>query len=68
MKKQDLINKPAHYTQGSIEPIDFIESQNMNFLEGNIIKYTTRHKHKNGLEDLQKARFYLDRLIQTYKA
>jgi glutamate mutase epsilon subunit len=38
----------------------------MNYLEGNLVKYVTRYKFKNGLEDLLKARWYLDRLIEDY--
>lgn len=60
----DNINKPKHYTQGSIEPLDFIKANNMSFIEGNIVKYVTRYKHKNGLEDLKKAQFYLNKLIE----
>ena len=63
MKKNDVINTPSHYTQGGIQPIDYIEANNMNFLEGCIIKYITRYKYKNGLQDLKKAKNYLDRLI-----
>ena len=63
----DIINKPLHYNQGLIEPIDFIKSQNMNYIEGNIIKYTTRYKFKNGIEDLKKAQWYLDKLIAEYQ-
>ena len=54
---------PPHYRTGAIEPWDFISAQRMNFIEGNIIKYVTRYKHKDGLLDLKKARVYLDRLI-----
>lgn len=66
----DLVNHPPHYTQGPececgrvIECIDV--TQDMPFLEGNIIKYLWRWKHKNGVEDLKKARWYLDRLIRN---
>lgn len=62
--EKDNVNKPSHYTQGGIEPIDYILANDMNFLEGNVIKYVTRYKHKNGLEDLKKAEFYLKRLIE----
>ena len=69
----DSINKPNHYTFGKFECIDVIEelSKQNNlqgaegFLYGNIIKYLWRYKHKNGIEDLQKARWYLDRLISN---
>ena len=57
---------PNHYKQGSIEPIDFIIANNMDFLTGNCIKYLTRFKYKNGLEDLKKAKFYLEKLISNY--
>lgn len=60
----DPVNHPKHYTQGKIECIDYILDKKMNYLEGNIIKYITRYKDKNGVEDLKKARFYLDRLIK----
>ena len=69
----DNIEKPSHYTFGKFECIDVIEelSKQNNlqgaegFLYGNIIKYLWRYKHKNGIEDLQKARWYLDRLISN---
>lgn len=64
--ERDNVNKPSHYTQGAIEPIDYILANDMNFLEGNVIKYVTRYKHKNGLEDLKKAEFYLKKLIEEY--
>lgn len=60
----DNIN-PEHYTQG-IECIDYITSKNMSFLEGNVVKYVTRYRMKNGLEDLLKAQWYLERLIRDY--
>jgi hypothetical protein len=62
-KHLDNINHPAHYTQGKIEVIDFIEDQQLNFHEANVIKYVCRHKHKNGVEDLKKAMWYLQRRI-----
>ena len=61
---KDNIN-PDHYQKGNIEVIDFILDQNFNYLEGNIIKYVSRYKDKNGLEDLKKAQWYLNRLTQT---
>ena len=60
----DKIN-PNHYKQGNIEVIDFILDQQMTYLEGNIIKYVSRYKHKNGLEDLEKARWYIEELIDA---
>ena len=55
---------PDYYTQGSIECIDYIISKKLNFLEGNVVKYITRNKHKGGIEDLKKAQWYLNRLIE----
>lgn len=59
---KDNIN-PSYYKR-SIQVTDFIIEYDMNFLEGNIIKYVTRYKEKNGLEDLIKAKWYLDKLIE----
>lgn len=61
----DPIERPAHYTWGSIEVLDFIEAWSLGFAEGNVIKYVVRAPLKGAaLEDLKKARFYLDRLIR----
>jgi hypothetical protein len=58
--------RPSHYGCGEdvIECIDYIESHALDFLEGNVVKYVTRYQEKNGLEDLKKAKWYLERLIQ----
>ncbi len=58
----DAIN-PSHYKQGNIQVIDFILDQEMTYVEGNIIKYVSRYKFKNGLEDLKKAQWYLNKLM-----
>ncbi|ADD94090.1 hypothetical protein GBVE2_gp054 [uncultured phage MedDCM-OCT-S04-C1035] len=50
----DNIKEPAHYIANKIEPIDFIIENNFNFCEGNVIKYISRYKRKNGIEDLKK--------------
>ena len=60
----DNIN-PKHYKQGKIEVIDFILDQKMGYLESNILKYICRYKLKNGLEDLKKAQWYLNKLIEV---
>lgn len=63
----DAINHPSHYTQGGIECIDAIKAAVGDGFEaycaGNVLKYVFRYRHKGGVEDLQKARWYLDRLI-----
>ena len=60
----DIVNHPKHYTAGRIECIDYINACNFDYLEGNIVKYITRYKQKNGVEDLRKAEFYLRMLIE----
>lgn len=54
----------SHYKVKTIEPWDFIAANNLGFFEGNIIKYLSRWRDKNGTEDLLKARHYLDKLIE----
>lgn len=62
--EHDAVNHPSHYTRGKIEVIDFIEDQQLPYHLGNVIKYIARAGHKGDkLEDLQKARWYLDRYI-----
>ena len=68
-KQDDVIEHPAHYTQG-IECMDYIESHRLNYARGNIIKYVTRAGLKDAskeVEDLEKARWYLDREIERVK-
>jgi hypothetical protein len=54
-----------HYMDKSIQPWDYIVSNNLGFLEGNIVKYITRWKDKNGVADLRKAQHYLAKLIEV---
>lgn len=53
-----------HYKSKAIQPWDYITSNELGYLEGNIVKYVSRWKDKGGVEDLQKARHYLDKLIE----
>ncbi len=73
MSNQDIINKPSHYVEGGIETIDFIEAKELNFNLGNVVKYISRCGHKKSkglsndakaLQDLQKAKWYIEREIQ----
>ncbi len=66
MEGDTLMNiiSPNYYKRGNIEVTDFILDQSMSFLEGNIVKYLVRHKEKSGINDLRKARWYLDKLIE----
>lgn len=63
----DMVNQPPHYNQAGIECIEAIRAATGEgyefYLQGNILKYLWRYKYKNGLEDLKKARWYLDKLI-----
>ena len=54
-----------HYIEKAIQPWDYIIANQMGYLEGNIIKYVSRYKEKNGVEDLIKAAHYLDKLIEV---
>lgn len=55
---------PNHYARFKIQPITFIMENGLGFCAGNVIKYVCRHDAKNGLEDLKKARNYLDKMIE----
>lgn len=61
----ETVNHPAHYNTGWIEVIDAIEDWELGFHAGNVVKYVARYKHKNGINDLQKAMWYLQRLIRN---
>ena len=54
----------SHYRAGGIQPVQYIEANGLGFCEGNVIKYVSRHRHKNGAEDLKKARHYIDLLLE----
>ncbi|WP_311775085.1 DUF3310 domain-containing protein [Listeria seeligeri] len=67
----DNINNPAHYTSGGIETLDYIKAKVADYPSyavGNILKYVSRYEHKNGLEDLKKAQFYLNDLIKEMES
>ena len=67
----DNVNSPVHYNTGGIEAIEAIldatNEQSEGYLQGNIMKYIWRYRYKNGLEDLQKAQWYLNKLIDVYQ-
>lgn len=64
------VDHPAHYggEDNPFEAIKIIEAHNLSFSEGNVIKYLLRYKKKNGLEDLEKAAWYMNRLVKRAKA
>jgi len=66
--QNDPVNHPSYYTDGNIEVIDFIEDKKLGFCLGNAVKYIARAGKKDPakeIEDLQKARWYIDRQIKT---
>jgi len=73
MKDKDWVNHPSHYIQGGIECIDALKAATINLVgieavcTANAIKYLWRWKSKNGIEDLEKAIFYIKRLIEEIK-
>ena len=54
----------THYKSKAIQPWDYIAANELGYFEGNIVKYVSRWKDKGGLDDLRKARHYLDKLIE----
>lgn len=71
-KRNDTVNHPSHYNYGDIEVIDFIEqvtqhyNPNVAYHIGNAIKYLARSPHKNGKEDVEKARWYIERAFENW--
>jgi len=53
-----------HYSKLAIQPVTYINANGLSYLQGNVIKYVTRYKDKNGLQDLEKAKHYIDMLIE----
>lgn len=65
---EDTPIKPNHYKEGGMEPIEYMrmkmtKEQLEGFCLGNVLKYVSRYQHKNGIEDLKKAHWYLEELI-----
>lgn len=58
----------SHYKDKAVQPWDYIVANGLGYLEGNVVKYISRYKEKNGLQDLEKARHYLDKLIEVERA
>ncbi|WP_436870278.1 DUF3310 domain-containing protein [Staphylococcus shinii] len=71
-KRNDTVNHPSHYNYGDIEVIDFIEqvtkhyNPNVAYHIGNVIKYLSRSPHKNGKEDVEKAKWYIERAFENW--
>lgn len=65
----EYVHHPNHYggENNVYEAIKIIEAHDLNFVEGNVVKYLLRYKKKNGFEDLEKALWYMNRLVENYK-
>ena len=65
LEKEEVTN-PKHYDKVGfgIQPLEYITANELDFLEGNVIKYVSRYPHKGGLNDLLKARTYIEKLIE----
>lgn len=63
----DAVKNPPHYAQYAIQPIEFTLKNKLGFCEGNVIKYVCRYNLKDGMQDLEKAREYIDILIAAHK-
>ena len=67
--KEDMVNHPPHYNKAGIETIEAIKAMTDDgfeyYLQGNIMKYLWRYRYKNGAEDLKKAQWYLNELIDV---
>jgi hypothetical protein len=64
LHENEEVTSPKHYEGLGITPLEYITANELDFLEGNIIKYITRYLHKSGVNDLLKARTYLEKLIE----
>ena len=64
IREDTEVTSPKHYVGFGISPLDYITANELDFLEGNIIKYVSRYPHKGGVNDLLKARTYLEKLIE----
>ncbi len=54
-----------HYKKKAVQPWDYIIANDLGYLEGNVVKYVSRWKNKNGIEDLKKAQHYLAKLLEV---
>lgn len=70
VENDDMVNSPKHYNMHGIECIEGIQAATGDgfqyYLQGNVMKYLWRYRYKNGIEDLNKAKWYLNKLIEVY--
>lgn len=76
-KEWDEVNRPSaltvqvdgnHYKKCAIQPVQYVHANGLGFIEGSVIKYVTRWRNKNGIRDLEKARHFIDLLIELEHA
>ena len=69
---EDMVNHPPHYNKAGIETIEAIKAMTDGgfeyYLQGNIMKYLWRYRYKNGVEDLKKAQWYLEELVNVVES
>lgn len=68
MAREDALDKQvggSHYATMKIQPVEFITANNLTFLEGNVVKYISRHHAKNGADDVRKAIHYCELILKT---
>lgn len=68
MKASDTQVGGSHYMSRTIQPWDYIAANQLGYFEGNVVKYVSRWREKGGIEDLRKARHYLEKLIEVQMA
>ena len=64
MSAKDIQVGGSHYKDMKIQPVEYIVANNLGYCEGNVVKYVSRWKSKGGVDDLRKARHYIDLLIE----
>ena len=68
MKNPETQVGGSHYNKMKIQPVTFIMENNLSYAQGNVIKYVSRYLYKNGIEDLEKAKQYIDFMIEQIQA
>lgn len=68
MKNPETQVGGSHYNKMKIQPVTFIMANGLSYAQGNVIKYVSRYLHKNGIEDLEKAKQYIDFMIDQIKS
>lgn len=67
IKEREQLIKPNYYHKNGLDPFEYIKANKLDFFEGDIVKYITRHRDKNGIEDLKKLITYAEYMIENYE-